>query len=97
MKTQTALLLVLCVTFYRLAQLSLEDLSGYAVWFQSQAVSFASDPIAYLAGVYEILDKTGGLQWIVLAIAAKGLSWYFKRKRLARAAAQARVEAEKKK
>lgn len=94
MKTQTAILLVLCATFYRLAQLSSEDFQENAAWTTSQATTFIADPIAYCTAVYEHLDKTGALQWIVFALCAKGCSWYFKRKRVSRAAKLARFEAE---
>jgi|AntAceMinimDraft_11_1070367.scaffolds.fasta_scaffold78166_2 hypothetical protein len=62
MKLASAVLLLVCAISYKLAQLSLEDLHGYAAFCRSQASSLVSDPIGYCEGVYEILDKTGGLR-----------------------------------
>ena len=97
MKTQTALLLVLCASCYRLAQWSAEDFQGFASWSQSEIATFASDPIAYGTTVYAHLEQTGSLKWLVFALCAKGCSWYFKKKRISRAATAARLEEEKKK
>jgi hypothetical protein len=94
MKKQTAFLLLLCAIFYRGAQLSLSDIQGYGTWAQSEGANFLSDPVKYCTAVYEHLDKTGGLQWIVFALCAKGCSVYFKKKRISRAAKLQRLEAE---
>ena len=94
MKTQTAVLFVVCYAFYRAATLSSSDLTGYAAGAKQSALDFLADPVKEGTAVFEHFEKTGAVKWIVFALAAKGLSYYFQKKRVIRATKIERLEAE---
>ena len=93
MRTNTAIFAV----SYNLAQFSAEDYQAFPKIVKKELYALVSDPIAYGADVHEYLNKTGTLKWFVFAISAKAYSWFFKRKRAARAAKLERLEQEAKK
>ena len=94
MNLRTALLLLLCGFFYKAAQYSSADLLSLATHAQSEALLFLADPVARITVLTAVLEQTGALRWIVLAVAAKGLSWYFRKQQLSRLAKKQRLEAE---
>mmetsp|Transcript_14419 Transcript_14419/g.34751 ORF Transcript_14419/g.34751 Transcript_14419/m.34751 type:complete len:104 (-) Transcript_14419:893-1204(-) len=94
MKTQTALLFVVCYGFYRAASLSSSDLQGFSTSAQQLARDFAADPVKEGTAYYVHLEKTGAIRWLCFALAAKGISYYFQKKRASKDRKAARLEAE---